>query len=116
VCDNCSHNSNGQSHDSNFLNLPKFNLQVFDEKYENWVSFLHLFQSTIHHNQSLSDVQKFFYLKSYLKGEPLNLLSTLPLSQSNYNVAIELLKDRYANQKKIVNTHLKALFSLPQVN
>ena len=63
-------------------------------------------------SKTLPDVQKFNYLKSSLVGEASQLTSYLPLSKTNYKIALEILIDHYDNQRPIVNTHLAAIFSL----
>ena len=55
-------------------------------------------------------LQKLHYLKSSLKDEPARLLSLLPTSSANYQVAKKLLQDRYANKRMIIHTHLEAIF------
>ena len=56
----------------------------------------------------IPDVQKFNYLKASLTGEALQLVSHLPLSNSNYKIALKSLTDRY-NERLIVNSHLDAI-------
>ena len=61
-------------------------------------------------NRTLSNIQKLQYLKSLLKDEPGRLLSHLPTPSANYEVAEKLFQDRYANIRKIIHTHLEAIF------
>ena len=46
-------------------------------------------------SQGISDVEKLQYLKSALKGEAASVLAGLPLINSNYKVAMDLLSHRY---------------------
>ena len=61
-------------------------------------------------NRTLSNIQKLQYLKFSLKYEPAFLLSHLPTSRANYEVAKNLIQDRYANIRLISHTHLEAIF------
>ena len=72
-----------------------------------------MFNAAIHSNSSLSDVQKLTYLKDYLVGEALDTVSGLTLTESNYAVAVELLKERYGSEHAQVNAHYVALMDLP---
>lgn len=51
--------------------LPKLDLPVFEGDVLEWQSFWDSYESAIHTNQSLSDVQRFTYLKSLLKYKAL---------------------------------------------
>ena len=50
----------------------------------------------IHANSFLSSIDKFNYLKSYLEGETLRSIEVPPLSEANYQAALDILKRRYA--------------------
>ena len=52
-----------KSHKANVTNLPSINLPTFSGNYQEWLSFHDLFSCMIHENESLSDIQKFHYLK-----------------------------------------------------
>ena len=79
-------------------------------RYDQGLPFLDSFDGAVHSNASLSDVQKLHYLKGALKDEPFRLLSHLTITNANYSVARELLKDRYADVKMISHAHLEAIF------
>ena len=70
--------------------------------YREWIPFFDLFHNTVGQNQSLSQNQ------SSLKNEPARLLSHLPATNANYEVAIHLFV-RY-NKRLITHTHLDAVF------
>lgn len=57
-------------------------------------------------NENLSDVEKLFYLRSYLKGEALSLINNLPIVNSSYNESFEILKKRYDNDVVLINSHI----------
>lgn len=67
------------------------------------MSFFDTFNTLIHGNSQLSNVQKFYYLQSCLKGEAAQLIQSIEIFNVNYNIAWNLLKERYENKKLIVH-------------
>lgn len=97
------------------IKLPTLKLPTFAGEYDRWMLFKDAFQSLIHGNRKLTDVQKFQYLRSTLKDEALEVISGLNTSAENYIVAWNLLKDQYENKKLIINSHLSKLLEFPTV-
>ncbi|KAF8786764.1 hypothetical protein HNY73_008437 [Argiope bruennichi] len=91
---------------SNFR-LPKLTIPVFSGKFEDWMNFKDLFVSTVHSQLSLSNSQKFQYLKGLLSDEPASLIKHIPLSNDSYEEAWGKLMDRYDKKKKIINALIK---------
>ena len=73
--------------------LPKLTLPTFKGDVFEFPSYWELFQANVHNLTSLTDVQKFSYLKTTLEGEPATLIANLEMTSRNYNTAIETLKD-----------------------
>ncbi|XP_030763136.1 uncharacterized protein LOC115887778 [Sitophilus oryzae] len=96
-------------------NLPKLKLPDFYGSYEKWLQFADTYRSLIHNSNSLSKIEKFWYLKSCLKGDAANLLTSLEVSEANYDKAWSLLSDRYENKRAIIQTHLKSFFEMPVI-
>ncbi len=92
------------------VRLPPINLNDFHGAYSQWMTFHDIFNSLVHTNNSLNDVQRFWYLKSCLKGEAAQLIQSLEISDLNYSIAWDMLKKRYENKRLIVHTHLKSMF------
>ncbi|GBM58789.1 hypothetical protein AVEN_179338-1 [Araneus ventricosus] len=78
---------------SNFR-LPKINIPLFSGKFEDWMNFKDLFLSTVQSQTSLSNSQKFQYLKALLSDEPASLIKHIPLSNDSYEEAWGKLMDR----------------------
>lgn len=97
------------------IKLPNLKLPTFNGSYEKWLEFRDAFQAIVHKNTFLSDVEKFYYLKSYLEGEPLQAIANLQVTNDNFLVAWTLLTDRYENKRLIVHNYVKALFDCPSV-
>lgn len=93
------------------VKLPKIVIPTFSGKYLEWVTFRDLFESLVHKNDSIDNVQKLHYLKGYLSGEAEQLLRQIPISESNYIKCWDLLKERYNNKRFICNTILKRFLS-----
>ena len=58
---------------------------------------------------SLSRSQKLFYLKGLPTGDAKRLLSAVTNTDANYDVARDLLKDRYENLRAIVREHISQI-------
>lgn len=97
------------------IKLPVLNIPTFCGDYESWLSFHDIFVSLIHNNNGLSTVQKFHYLKSSLKKDAESLVQSLEITNDNYSVAWDLLKNRYENKKLIIRKHVQAIFEIPKV-
>ncbi|GBM89948.1 hypothetical protein AVEN_88668-1 [Araneus ventricosus] len=103
---------------SNFR-LPKLNIPVFSGKFEDWMNFKDLFVSTVQSQTSLSNSQKFQYLKALLSDEPASLIKHIPLSNDSYEEAWGKLMDRYDKKKQIVHALIKTVLdqkSISQAN
>ena len=108
------HNSSHTVNSSNSSNhrLPKLTLPTFLGNPLKWQTFWDTYKTAIHDNVSLSDVQKFTYLKAQLSGEAANSIEGLPLTESNYQQSIKILEDRFGQPHKIINAHMQALLDL----
>lgn len=95
------------------VKLPDIKLPIFSGKFENWLNFHDLFLSLVHSSPNLSTIQKFYYLRSSLDGEALKLIQTIPISNEQYSVAWNLLKDHYQNPRRLKRIYVQSLFDLP---
>lgn len=73
------------------LRLPVINIPSFSGNISDWPSFRDSFVSLIHENEELSDVQRFHYLKSALRGSPAQTISAIQISQIGYTTAWDAL-------------------------
>ena len=97
------------------VNLPKIAIKRFNGDATLWCQFFDTFEATIHKNPALSDVEKFSYLKGYLGGAAERCIDGLLLTNSNYGVALNLLKERYANPQLIIASHMNKLLKMEKV-
>ncbi|XP_055633006.1 uncharacterized protein LOC129773424 [Toxorhynchites rutilus septentrionalis] len=97
------------------VQLPQISLPEFNGDYKGWLSFKSTYVSLIHVSGELSDVQKFHYLKSALKGEAAKLIESLALTNDNYPIAWDTITKRYSNEYLLKKRHLQALMEYPKV-
>jgi len=97
------------------IKLPTIELPKFDGNPIQWQSFWDQFNSAIHHNESLTEIDIFNYLKRYVVGNASGTISGLELTTKNYNEAIELLTSRFGNQQVLVNAHMETFLKLEKV-
>lgn len=106
-----------ESHCSNSSSkLPNIEIPYFDGKdYTKYKPFMDLFLAIINNNKSLSDVQRLFYLRKYLKDEALSVVVNLPLENESYKEALHLLKKRFDNKARLVINHVNHILDLPSM-
>lgn len=63
--------------------LPKMQMAEFSDDPLAWQGFWDRYQITIHDNTSITEIDKFNYLKGCLKGDALAAISGLTLSSDN---------------------------------
>ncbi|XP_071576977.1 uncharacterized protein [Temnothorax nylanderi] len=95
------------------IRLPKLDLPKFSGKYDEWFPFHDSFTSMIHANTSISDIHKLQYLRAAVSEDANAVIGSLEMSEANYAVAWNLLKERYDNKRVIVQTHIRAIVDLP---
>lgn len=93
------------------IKLPKLSLPVFNSKLDEWIEFSDLFSACVHKNNNLSNAQKLQYLKSACKADVLKIINSIPISDANYEIAWELLVERYSNKRDLINALIKKLIS-----
>lgn len=90
--------------------------QEFDgEKIEEWTEFYQAFMGNYDNDVSLSTVDKFRYLKSFLKGEAADLLLGVQVDDMHYPIALRILEDEYGNQNRLVERLNDRLLSLKPI-
>ncbi|XP_076278431.1 uncharacterized protein LOC143208168 [Lasioglossum baleicum] len=109
-----SEESISQPHDVN-NRLPILNLPQFSGVFEEWETFRDRFRAMVINRQGLSDVSRFQYLLSCLKGEASDLVENIAITDAGYTVAWDILVANYDNTRLLVSTHLETLYDLPHV-
>ena len=107
---------NGKKTDQPKIKLPPVTMRTFDGNIMEWRSFNDSFQSTVDANNTLSNFEKFHYLRSLLKGEALLTIEGLPMTDMNYSTVFQQLKYQFERPEKIIDAHIKQLEHMPRVN
>ena len=95
------------------VKLPNITLKSFSGNPIEWLSFRFWdsFQASFDKNTDISGVDKMNYLSGLLKGEAARVIQGLPLSESNYQRAVDLLKDRFGQKHGSVNRRSHGCFT-----
>ena len=95
--------------------LPKLELRKFFGNPIDWYPFWESFDSAVHRNSTLTGADKFNYLKPLLVGSAGHVIARLPLTNGNYEKAIDLLKIRFGNRQSVISSHMEALTKIPKI-
>ena len=87
-------------------------LKDFSGEASKWSEFWDSFESAIHNNTTISAVDKFNYLCGLLNGPAASTIAGFSLSAVNYEAAINLLKERFANPQTIIASHMEKLLKV----
>ena len=96
--------------------LPKLILPKFKGEVTNYRSFWEMFESAVHKNISLTNIDKFNYLMSLLEGQALRAIKGLAVTEENYQAALDILHERFGNTQQIISAHMDELLKLPPCN
>ena len=97
---------------SSYHRLPKLQMPEFDGEITEWQTFWDSYKSTVHLNATLSDVQKFTYLRSLIHGSASSPIAGFPLTNANYSNAIDLLKQRFGQPHKLRANYMQSLIDI----
>ena len=100
----------------NRVKLPKIDLPKFSGRYTDWCTFWDIFNSTVHQNPTLSNVERFHYLAASLTSSAASAIRGLRVTNENYAEAVDILKERFGDKNRIVTAHLEDLMKLPDVS
>ena len=101
------------SHDK--VKLPKLVLRPFNGDITMWNTFWESYDSAVHKNRDLSDIDKFNYLNSLLTGTAREAVAGLSLTTANYTEAVSILKKRFGNVERIKTRHMEILMNIETV-
>ena len=91
---------------------PKLHCPTFSGKNSDrleFKNFLVQFKNCVDANGTLPGSVKLTYLRSYLTDYALKIISHLTINDSNYDIAIKLLKDEFLDEEFITDEFLKQL-------
>ncbi|XP_008182367.1 uncharacterized protein LOC103309231 [Acyrthosiphon pisum] len=97
------------------IKLKPLEIPTFSGKFEDWVTFQDIFCALVHTNKSITDIEKFCYLRNELEGEASSLIKNLETSSTNYEIAWKIITTRYNNTRMLIQTHTKRIFDLEPI-
>ena len=97
------------------VKLSKITLKTFSGDPLDWKSFKGTFEGAVHNNESITNIEKFTYLKTDLDKSALQAIEGLLLTSENYTGPWNLLSDRYGNEQYISASFMKKLVKLEPV-
>ena len=97
------------------VKLPQLEIKKFSGKIQEFQEFWDSFVSAIHENDELANVDKMKYLKGYLEEPAKSVISGVPITDSNYQTAIALLKKRFAKPSMLEHAHINQMVNMQPV-
>ncbi|XP_076473276.1 uncharacterized protein LOC143302871 [Bombus vancouverensis nearcticus] len=95
--------------------VPEVRVPQFDGALENWTYFYDTFSSIVDRNESLTNVQKFQHLRSSITGRAAQSIQSLELTEANYSIALDTLKDKFNCPLQICMRHWNLMRNYPEI-
>ncbi|XP_049527620.1 uncharacterized protein LOC125947248 [Dermacentor silvarum] len=95
--------------------LPKLDLVHFNGTVQQWQPFWDMFKHAVHENASLTNIDRFHYLKTLLAGPAAKAIEGIQVTDASYADAIEILTNRFGNVRIIEQKYLENLRMLRPV-
>jgi len=94
---------------NNRVRLEPISLPIFTGNNQDWQSFYDCFRVMVHEDTGFSSARRFYYLRSHLTGAALDLVKSLPMTDVNYEVALNRLKQRYDYPGLVIQSHIRSI-------
>ncbi|XP_075163012.1 uncharacterized protein LOC142235634 [Haematobia irritans] len=102
--------------DSGFsVKLPPCDTELFHGGYDKWPSFRDMFSAIYIKHPKLSPAQKLFHLRAKTRGEANQIVKQFALTDNNFELAWEALRQRYENKRILINNQLRKIFEMERV-
>jgi hypothetical protein len=72
--------------------------------------------STIDRNEKLTPVQKYHYLRSSVTGRAARSIESLDITESNYSIAINVLRDKFDCHRQVCMRHWLLIRDYPKIS
>lgn len=92
--------------------LPKLTLPKFRGEVTQFKPFWDTFESVVHSNPNLSKIAKFNYLVAQLEGAASRAIAGLPITEDNYQAAVDILMKRFGKPQQIIASHMDELLKI----
>ncbi|XP_059222988.1 uncharacterized protein LOC131996859 [Stomoxys calcitrans] len=97
------------------LKVPPCDTELFSGGYDKWPSFRDMFTAIYIKHPKLSPAQKLFHLRSKTRGEANQIVKQFSLTDNNFQLAWEALRQRYENKRILINHQLRKIFESDRV-
>lgn len=98
------------------LNLPCIDIPCFYGDPDKWIQFRDGFSSIVDTNQSISSIQKMYFLRSHLKADAFEIIKSIPVSENNYCIAWQALVEEFDHLVNTTNFHVRAILDIPKLS
>lgn len=95
------------------IKFPQIRLAKFSGDYSQFNKFWSNFHALVHSQTHLSKSEKFLYL---LDNDIQHVINNLPVTDDNYDVAIDIIQTRLGDKNILVNSLIADLSKLPNPN
>ena len=92
--------------------LPKLQLPNCDGNVLRWPEFWDIYELSVH-RQDIPKVVKYSYLKGALHGSAASMIAGISITNEGYDVAIQILQERFGNKEVIIEALYAKLQRLP---
>lgn len=96
--------------------LKGIEIPIFEGDYTAWQTFRDLFTALVHSNEHYSAIEKFCALRSVLKGEALQTIQHLSITDEGYTSAWNLLSTQYESSREIFHAHMNDFMSFVKLD
>lgn len=97
------------------LRMNKVSIEPFNGDVTLWPAFRDTFKALVHDKPNVDDAYKLFQLNAHLGPNVKHVLQGFALSAENYANVWEALLDRYDDDWKIIESHLRRFVELPSM-
>jgi len=94
------------------VKLEKLSLPSFEGDILSFRSFWEIFESRVHSNPCLNNIDKFDYLLSRCKGQAADAIAAIPRTALGYELAVNTLQRRFGRRAPIVDLCLTQLIEI----
>lgn len=91
--------------------LPKLELQKYNGDVLRFTEFWDSFEANVH-SKAIKDVEKLSYLLASLEGKAKEAVVGLTTTNSNYSIAINILRKQFGSSERVTDAHYEALNNL----
>ena len=99
---------------SSLEGLPRITRPTFDGDYLQFRPFMDQFTATVH-DRDISDVHKFTYLQSALRGPAREAIRGISCTAENYKSAMTILTERFGDPSLLISLYSDKLMHLPSL-